>query len=275
MKKKEFMSILEKELNVIRDASERENALRFYSEYFMDAGIGDDDVIPDELNNVHSIAKEIIDGVINNSDITNSKLNELIIDVINANVYIIPSDKIEVVIEASPNDNSISYNITDEKIVIEQVKTNPIHIFGFAKIKQAQIKIYIKRESFIENIKAETVNGGIKASELQFNNGSFESVNGGIFLENVESKNLHCKVVNGAIYVSGNLNGKNEFETVNGSINCNLVLKKENYDILLQNIHGAINVDSESFRKEYSSRSEASNTIRAESVNGSINLHFN
>ena len=59
MNKKEFMGSLEKQLKYL-PKEDRNDALNYYSEYIVDAGLSDNDDISANLGNPKDIAKNII-----------------------------------------------------------------------------------------------------------------------------------------------------------------------------------------------------------------------
>lgn len=64
MNRKEFMERLEKQLYDVSDA-ERQEALEYYAGYMDEAGIGEDDEVPDSIGTPEKVAKELKRSILN------------------------------------------------------------------------------------------------------------------------------------------------------------------------------------------------------------------
>lgn len=67
MTKKEFMRELERGLSKIPE-NEKIDALNYYEDYFADAGIGDDRLVPESMGTPEEIAKQIIEEVVHKEE---------------------------------------------------------------------------------------------------------------------------------------------------------------------------------------------------------------
>lgn len=302
MNRREFMNRLESCLTCI-DRGEREAALRYYEEYFDDAGPEKEAEIIASLGSPESLAREIIAQAGSSAQDQSSssetfskspaEFHSIKADIVNANISIVKGSEWRIDINYPDERTKPEISIRDGVLCIEEEHRRFVRLFHTGGWKPGRIDItvpdthftkfnidgvngaVIVRDISLDGIKCTTVNGSVDFSGVRADTIHGESVNGGVFITSCQA-GTKCRgeTVNGGVTLSGELRGDISAETVNGSLKLSSSLPITEYNIDVENVSGSVRINGEKHRKEVHIVRGAANRIKAEAVNGSISLSF-
>lgn len=301
MNRREFMNRLESCLICV-DRSEREGALRYYEEYFDDAGPEREAEIISSLGSPERLAREIIAQAGNgagDAETTASfgpspdEFHSIKADIVNANVSIIKGGEWRIDINYPDERVKPEISLSNGVLRINEEHQRFGNLFRVGGWKPGRIDITVPNVHFrrfdidgvngaitvqdieLDTLKCTTVNGSLEFSGVRADTIHGESVNGGVSITSCRAKTV-CKgeTVNGGVTLGGELRGEISAETVNGTLRISTSLPITEYNIDVENVSGSVRIDGEKHRKEVHIMHSAQNHIKAEAVNGSISLNF-
>jgi hypothetical protein len=302
MNRHEFINRLDSCLICI-ERGEREAALRYYEEYFDDAGPDKEAEVISSLGSPEALAREIIaqagDGAKDADRASASfgrspvEFHSIKADVVNANITITRGYEWRVDINYPDERIKPEVSISNGILRISEEHHKLGNIFRIGGWKPGRIDITVPDVQFrsfdiegvngaivvqdisIDSIQCETVNGSVELSGIRADVIHGESVNGGVSITSCQAK-TKCKgeTVNGGVTLGGELRGDISAETVNGTLHISTSLPITEYNLDVENISGSVRINGEKHRKEVHIVHGAKNRIRVEAVNGSISLDF-
>lgn len=306
MTRSEYFSRLDKLLQCI-DSEEREAALRYYNEYFDDAGADNEAEVMAELGTPEELARNIIVQTVNEKESAQKEsapqaefdgFTSINVDVINAKVTVRKGAEYAVDITRSENASTkIEAHCANSTLFInEEMKVKKLfRNFINGAHKPAIIEITVP-DIRLNDIKAENVNGSITLSGLEAGRIGCEIVNGsmGAYDCNADSMHLECvngsvaamncavtfgcnlSTVNGSATVAGNHEGRIKAESVNGTLRIATGRPISLFNADLSTISGSIFVnDVKQKGRSVTIKSNAAlHSISANTINGSIRLEF-
>ncbi len=307
MTKREYLNRLEGCLQCV-DKGEREAALRYYEEYFDDAGAENEQAVIAELGSPEALARQIIReagaeraqaSAQESYNPTGSPMEfrGIRADLTNANFTILLGNSWNVALDYPEGRPLPEVRLADGVLKITEEKLTSFRIFSWGRQggwRPGRIEITVPDVEFdtihVENVNGaavvpalrmeelylESVNGGLNAAGVSAQKIYCETVNGGISLNGCTAGNqCHCETVNGSVAMGGALKGRIHAEAVNGSVTVNTTLPLSAYDAQLETVSGSVRINGEKQRKETRVRSNISeHFLHAETVNGSINANF-
>lgn len=293
MRRYEYLYRLEQELMGMPEA-ERKAAMRFYEDYFADAGDENEQQVIEELGTPKELAKKLLselggseakaaaeDGHVfrapngeyvlsGSTKVTDiGDIRELFAEVVNASLKLsrtsepLPSFEWEV-----NNENAeLRYRLENGRLRIkEKVKNQHVwnwnFSFGGHNDSRNIITIYLPDKCYDE-ISLETVNGRMEADFITVDTIKLNTVNGKVCSTDISSRRCKCSSVNGKLEISG-ISVSEDFEgsTVNGKMElsgdfmCN---------VRLSSVNGAVVFDTAQHVDKYK--------IKSSSVSGSVRLN--
>lgn len=284
---------------------ERAAALRYFEEYFDDAGIRQEDSVPTEFSNPDALAQQIVDEAEGGAPQENKQSEDTClpfrsvhIDVCNAGIEFAKGDGYRVQIDYPKGIPAPQVEMGEgQTLYIKEPPMDPaLRRFSLLNWKKGMIRITVPQTApeWFERFSVKTVNGAITLPALALMELTCETVHGAIRLTGVAADTLHaesvngaislaecraqtkahCETVNGSLALSGELLGNTHAETVNGSVHIEMQQPQTAYDLALETVSGSIFINGEKQRKEVRIRNKAANAVHAETVNGSIKLEF-
>ncbi len=301
MNRREYMNRLESCLTCI-EKSERDAALRYYEEYFDDAGPEREAEVIASLGTPEALAREIIGAAgegksaraTNTAENIGGEFNSIKANLMNANFILTLGSGYAVDISYPQGAETPDVSIKNGVLYINEKRRQYIwNIFTRDAWKQGRVEVTVP-DAKLSDINIENVNGKIYIPAINADRFHGETVNGGVTLEGTQGGNIHCESVNGAVSmtnctardgahgetvngsvtIAGELRGKIHAEAVNGSVSVATALPVSQYDIDVETVSGSVRVDGEKYKKSYHSRRGMENSIKAESVNGSVTVEF-
>lgn len=276
MTKKEFLKKLEKALSSL-PTQDRDEVMRYYTDYFEDAVDRDEAAILEELGAPESIAAQILEeykqGSATESNSTDTTDNEGVHksvlspfssingDLLNSKLVIERGNEYSILIKQRDPDlaANISYHIKDDTLIIREKRTYyfGFNFIGFRKNSQTLIHITLPNEKY-ETFNITNANGSINISGLAVRKVHIDGANGGVKVDSMLISDLYIETVNGAIKINNVDTLSISTETVNGSITVN---NAQTQDLKSECVNGSISLSG-----------TLSGQISAESVNGSISV---
>lgn len=284
---------------------ERATALRYFEEYFDDAGIRQEDSVPTEFSNPDALAQQIVDEAEGGAPQENKQSEDTClpfrsvhIDVCNAGIEFVKGDGYQVRIDYPEGIPAPRMEIREgQTLYIKELPMRRVfRFFSLRSWKNGMIRITVPQTApeWFERFSVKTVNGAITLPALTLTELTCETVNGAIRLTGVAAEMLraesvngaislaecraqtkaHCETVNGSLALSGELLGNTHAETVNGSVRIEMQQPQTAYDLALETVSGSIFINGEKQRKKVRTCNKAANAVHAETVNGSIKLEF-
>lgn len=301
MTRREFMNRLESCLLCV-ERGEREAALRYYEEYFDDAGPERAAEVIASLGSPEALAREIIaqsgeaakgDPGRSYEERSPSEFHSIKADIVNANISVSRGNEWRIDVNYPDERTKPTISIASGVLRIEEEHHRFINLFRMGGWKPGRIDITVPDARFksfeidgvngaivvrgisLDTLKCSTVNGSVEYDGVRADTIHGESVNGGVTIASCYAK-LRCKgeTVNGGVSLGGELRGDISAETVNGSLRLSTSLPITQYDIDVSNISGSVRINGEKHRREVRISHRAANRIKAEAVNGSISLDF-
>lgn len=301
MNRREFMNRLESCLTCI-ERSEREAALRYYEEYFDDAGPDKEAEVISSLGTPEGLAREIIaqereqarrEPPVENAGRRPCEFHSIRADVVNANVTILRGNEWSAAINYPDERVKPEVSLVNGVLTIKE-DTHPIGRFfrpgswrpgkidiTVPNVKLSDFKIegvngtIVVAGVSLENISCGTVNGAIELSDVTADSLHGESVNGDVTITACRTaRKLAGETVNGTVTLGGELRGNISAEAVNGTLRISSLLPITDYDIDVETVSGSVRINGEKHRKEVHIVHGGKNRIKVEAVNGSISLDF-
>lgn len=292
MRRYEYLYRLEQELMGMPEA-ERRAAMRFYEDYFADAGDENEQQVIEELGTPKELAKKllsellgteakaaqdgnvfrepngeyVLSGSVKITDI--GDIRELFVELINAGLRIsrtsepLPSFEWE-----TNNENAeLRYRLENGKLrITEKVKNQHIwswnFSFGSHNDNRNIITIYLPNKCYDE-ISLKSVNGRMEADFIKADTIRLDTVNGKLCSCDISSTRCKCSSVNGKMEISGiNVSESFDASTVNGKME---ISGDFACDVRLSSVNGAVVFNTAQHVDKYK--------IKASSVSGSIRLN--
>ena len=304
MTRREFMTRLESCLTCV-EKSEREAALRYYEEYFDDAGAENEAGVISSLGSPEALAREIIaeagkageakaeagpsSGVGNSAEFHSIKA-----ELVNANFSILIGSAWAVDIFYPEYADLPKISIANDTLYINEEKK--IFRWNFGRTgswKPGRIEITVPDVQFrdfnienvngtmlipairVETLHCETVNGNVTVDGVRADTIIGENVNGNVNLVACRAaRKCSAKTVNGGVTIGGELHGLIKAEAVNGSLRISSALPLTEYDVDVETLSGSVRINGEKHRKEVHISNHAENTIKASAINGSVSIDF-
>lgn len=270
MRKYEFLYKLEKALSSM-DESDRNAAMRYYEEYFEDAGAENEQKVINELGDPEELAKTIMndgdDSCCRKSERNCSCGGEHCGSIVDMNLPAFKSIKGKTVNSALRIERGDAYGIewscdnptttfeyhigADTLYYEEKISAKKIFNINFGDCDGGRLTIYLPDEAFddidvknvngsmkIERLKASsltagTVNGSVTVSAPRVKRLTLDSVNGSVSGDEIAADEVKVKTVNGSVRVEGTFDGNVNMSTVNGSIRIATMLGEKEYNYKL------------------------------------------
>lgn len=311
MRKYEYLYRLEKALKSMPDA-EREAAMRYYEEYFEDAGAENEQAVINELGNPEQLARAILDNEEKASggssrygatsadeDITDMNLpvfHSIKGKLINATVTVERGDRAGLVWRRNGDSSTtFEYRVSDGVLQFAEKQRQKKWVFNISFGGSNELILYLPEEQY-NSFELSNVNGGIKISgaasktmDIGTVNGSMKldqveadkmklhGVNGSIKAYEIRTRSLNAETVNGSIRLSGELDGNVNLNTVNGSLKTLTSLPIEDYNFKMST-WGSIHINGKKVGNESFGRSSttiengSSREFKATAMHGSITV---
>jgi hypothetical protein len=236
------------------------------------------------------------------SDMELEAFTSVSIDVVNADVNIEKGDSYGIVIDYPDSRYNPSYKVQGGALTMKDDPVKTVKSFwqlfntnfwqnGF-NLKHGNVTVFLPEGEYdridIENVngpilisdttvnelKMECVNSTIDVTNVTIKEGNWNTVNGKIQAEQLTGSNLDIETVNGGISLVGTLSGDSSINTVNGSIEIGTALSRDLYHLDLSTLNGKVYLDGEDHKKGLDTGSGAANSIKAETVNGRVEINF-
>lgn len=301
MTRREFMNRLESCLLCV-ERGEREAALRYYEEYFDDAGPERAAEVIASLGSPEALAREIIAQTgeaakeqprQNYAQRDPSEFHSIKADIVNANVSVSQGNEWRIDVSYPDERAKPTISISNGVLRIEEEHHRLGNLFRMGGWKPGRIEVTVPDVRFhsfeidgvngaiavrgvsLEKLACSTVNGSVEFEGVRADTIHGESVNGGVTIASCLAK-LRCKgeTVNGGVSLGGELRGDISAETVNGTLRLSSSMPITQYDIDVSNVSGSVRINGEKHRREVRISHGAANRIKAQAVNGSISLEF-
>lgn len=300
MTRHDYMIRLESCLTCI-DRSEREAALRYYEEYFDDAGPDKEAEVISDLGSPESLARKIIAGMgdaSNNSYDGQDKYSEfhsINAELFNSEVRIEFGREYRIDMNFPEGATLPKVSIVDGmlSIVEEERRFSLDRLFSSNSWRGGRITVTVPDVTF-NSFRIKTLNGGIRVPQVTLDTLALETVNGGINVDGAKCRKLSgtnvngsvsisdcavtesCKgvTVNGSVRINGSLKGAVQVSAVNGSLKLGSSLSERDYDITVSTVSGSVRINGEKRSKDMSIVNNAANRIKASTVNGSVSIEF-
>ncbi|MGP4073340.1 DUF4097 family beta strand repeat-containing protein [Piscibacillus sp. B03] len=148
-------------------------------------------------------------------------LTQLDLDLVNGSVEFIPTDNSELLIEVNgkvfkENDQSKAEKIFDDSLSAG-VTNDTLHIKQDEKNVSAELIIHLPKKAY-EQAYVKTINGSVKARELNVNLARVSSINGSIRLDDYQGDSVYVETRHGSIRLNQAKLSQAKLETTTGSI---------------------------------------------------------
>ncbi len=302
MTKREYLNRLESCLICI-ERGEREAALRYYSDYFDDAGMENEQAVIAELGSPEALARQIIAEAGGGGEAKREatgkadamgEFHSIKADIVNANLTVQVGGEWAVDVRYPEGMDVPRITVINGTLTIEEEQKRKF--WGVSHIgswKPGRIDITVPDIQFRE-FRIENVNGAIRIPPLRVDTLRCETVNGSVLLEGVRADSINaqsvngsvsltgcrsavkCKAetVNGSVTLGGELRGTVKAGAVNGAIRVSSTLPITEYNVDISTLSGSIRIDGEKHRREVHIAHQAQNSVKASTVNGGITLDF-
>lgn len=305
MDRQEFFRRLERGLSTL-PYGERESALRYYEEYFDDAGRENEQRVISELGSPEALAKVIIaqselgatrtepvGGYQDSQSRQYGKFTSLKVNVLNAKVSVKRGEKQVVDIDYPDEAELPECEVVNGTLSIVDKKHKRLNWFGGwnTSYKQSYITITVTDENYdrfeletvnggvvmqdfrVASLQASSVNGAVNASDIKARTIKLDNVNGAVRADScAASESCSFSTVNGSVNAGGDLRGDISASAVNGSVR--LTVKRGDYDLKLSTVSGSVRLNGQKQSKSTTIMCGAKNRICANTVNGSIHVDY-
>lgn len=283
------------------ERGEREAALRYYEEYFDDAGPGEEAQVIASLGSPEALAREIIaqmgsaaqEAPASGYDSSPEEFHSIKAELVNANISVARGNAWRIDVSYPDERVKPAISIANGVLRIEEEHHRFGNLFRAGGWKPGRIDITVPGAHFksfgiegvngaivirdieLDTLKCETVNGSVELEGVVADTIRGQSVNGGVSIASCRAK-TRCKgeTVNGGVTLGGELRGEISAEAVNGSLRLSSTLPLLEYDVDVETLSGSVRINGEKHRKQVRIRHDAANRIRVSTVNGSISLNF-
>lgn len=302
----EYLARLKSCLECI-DASEREAAVQFYTEYFEDAGEENAEKVMAELGSPEKLARDIIKQSAGSAPTSpaaetaacGEAFTGIHAETINAKLILLRGNEYRVDLDFPEGLKKPAVSIRDGVLRIEE-KPIPKHFtsifdgsfwsgaFGGRNAwRQSVIAITVPDVQF-EDFWLETVNGTIDITKsasgdaaalpaLRLSSLKCEAVNGTINVESIAAGKIHLENVNGSTNATNcTATAGCHCETVNGSVAFNTTEKLEQFNCEFDTMSGSVYINGEKQSRKHTTviSNAAESKLKAETMNGSIRANF-
>lgn len=282
----EYLARLKNCLECI-DASEREAAVQFYTEYFEDAGEENAEKVMAELGPPEKLARDIIKQSAGSAPTSpaaetaacGEAFTGIHAETINAKLILLRGNEYRVDLDFPEGLKKPAVSIRDGVLRIEE-KPIPKHFtsifdgsfwsgaFGGRNAwRQSVIAITVPDVQF-EDFWLETVNGTIDITKSASGDAAA--------LPALRLSSLKCEAVNGSVKLTGSIRGNVHLESVNGSVGFNTTEKLEQFNCEFDTMAGSVYINGEKQSRKHTTviSNAAESKLKAETMNGSIRANF-
>jgi lia operon protein LiaG len=173
------------------------------------------------------------------------EVNQIVIDVVNTDVNIIPvvDKKVGVDFYGSINTNLTAGKpelVTDLKngVLTIRVTYSKTITIGLINLANLYLDVYVPN-NFSKDIKVSTVSGNLNIRKLSIENFNFKSISGHLNVDSLSAKNLILEASSGKANLK-NVEGKINAATISGEITAEL--KSFNNDLSIKTVSGEVNL---------------------------------
>lgn len=272
----EYLARLKSCLECI-DASEREAAVQFYTEYFEDAGEENAEKVMAELGSPEKLARDIIKQSAGSAPTSpaaetaacGEAFTGIHAETINAKLILLRGNEYRVDLDFPEGLKKPAVSIRDGVLRIEE-KPIPKH---FTSIFDGSFwsGAFGGRNAWRQSVIAITV------PDVQFEDFWLETVNGSTNATNcTATAGCHCETVNGSVKLTGGVRGNVHLESVNGSVAFNTTEKLEQFNCEFDTMSGSVYINGEKQSRKHTTviSNAAESKLKAETMNGSIRANF-
>lgn len=309
MRGKEFLSRLEAALATL-PFEERQAALRYYEEYLLDAGEGNEAEAIAELGAPEALADKIVlesranakesakaQAVPDQSGSEKlSSFSNIELELANASVTLFKGDVYSIALDFPEGYPLPEVDVRGNTLYVKEKKFSHFSFFGFRSfvfVKKGEVAITLpdaqyERFSFdmvngslrvpafrVRELKADSVNGSISVNGVAAECIHLENVNGKLSAQDISTTDsCKCDTVNGGIDISGSIHGKLRAEAVNGGIHIAIPHSGKEYNLNLSTVSGSVRVNGQKMSKSFNIQNSSANSVQANTVNGGIQVEF-
>jgi len=284
------------------ERGEREAALRYYEEYFDDAGPDKEAEVAASFGSPEALAREIIaqsecgarteqaSASFNRSP---EEFHSIRADLINANVTLTRGNEWRIDISYPDERIKPEISISNGVLRIDEERRPFNRFFRHGGWKPGRIDIVVPDAKF-SSFHISGVNGATRVTGITLETILCNTVNGAVELEGVSADTIHggsvngdvsitnCRVlrkckgdtVNGTVTLAGELRGEIIADAVNGTLRIATRLPVTEYNVDVSTLSGSVRVDGEKYRKEVHIVRGGANRIKVGAVNGSVSIDF-
>ncbi len=290
------------------ERSEREAALRYYEEYFDDAGPEKEAEVADSFGSPEALAREIIaqseggaqpgagarpEQAADSFNRSPEEYHSIRADLINANISVVRGNEWRIDINYPDERIKPDISISNGLLRIDEERRPFNRFFRHGGWKPGRIDITVPDAKFssfsisgvngatrvvgvtLESILCNTVNGAVELENITADTIHGGSVNGDVSITNCRTSRK-CKgdTVNGTVTLAGELRGEILADAVNGTLRIATRLPMTDYNVDVSTLSGSVRVDGEKYRKEVHIIRGGANRIKVGAVNGSVSVDF-
>lgn len=268
----EYLARLKSCLECI-DASEREAAVQFYTEYFEDAGEENAEKVMAELGSPEKLARDIIKQSAGSAPTSpaaeTAACGEAFTGIFDGSFWSGAFGG-----RNAWRQSVIAITVPDvqfEDFWLETVN-GTIDITKSASGDAAALPALR-----LSSLKCEAVNGTINVESIAAGKIHLENVNGSTNATNcTATAGCHCETVNGSVKLTGGVRGNVHLESVNGSVAFNTTEKLEQFNCEFDTMSGSVYINGEKQSRKHTTviSNAAESKLKAETMNGSIRANF-
>ncbi len=290
------------------ERGEREAALRYYEEYFDDAGADKEAEVVASFGSPEALAREIIAQSESGAQPGTSarpeqaaeafnrspeEYHSIRADLLNANISIVRGSEWRIDISYPDERIKPDISISNGLLRIDEERRPFNRFFRHGGWKPGRIDIIVPDAKF-NSFSISGVNGATRVAGITIDSILCNTVNGAVELENITADTIHggsvngdvsitncralrkCKgdTVNGTVTLAGELRGEVLADAVNGTLRIATRLPAAEYNVDISTLSGSVRVDGEKYRKEVHIIRGGANRIKVGAVNGSVSVDF-
>lgn len=242
----------------------------------------------DELSNLH-FSLGAPDQKVQQTETYENTFSDIVIDVISADVLLVPSDDNSYHVETVYRENEpVTVSQEGDSLQIKQRQRGGFFLFRWSFGSEAQVKLHVPEKALCSKLTLSTVSGDIQGGEMEAQSVSLSSTSGGISgavkaetlnlsstsgdidLNMQQVRELHANTVSGDIQLAGAIQTSAELNTVSGDVTLSLPDRPSHYTLHFSSVSGDSTVSGASMADMES----GAVSLRIGTTSGDLHLQF-
>ena len=242
----------------------------------------------DELSNLH-VSLGAPDQKIQQTETYENVFSDIVIDVISADVLLIPSDDNYYHVETVCRENEpITVSQEGDSLQIKQRQQGGFFLFRWSFGSGAQVKLHVPKKALCSKLTVATVSGDIRGGKIEAQSVSLSSTSGEISgavnaetlklssasgdidLSMQQVRELHASTVSGDIRLAGAIQVSAELNTVSGDVTLSLPDRPSHYTLHFSSVSGDSTVSGASM----ADMENGAVPLRVGTTSGDLHLQF-